>query len=279
MRAFLTDKLHGRVLLATGIVGLIAALAVGVGGWILAGGVVGALDETLASASRTLDGIDDTIGATLETVSRTGDAIETIENATRTTARTLETVDQLLGEAGEVATKDVADGLESAVQALPGLIQTGTVIDRSLRALRLLGVDYDPVVPLDEALTDMEQSLAPIPGKLRDQAVLLEAVRSHLADMTTEAGALAGDLLEVRLGLAEAGRVLAEASRNAERAAAAADDLESNLPAYARLAQWLAVAAAAALATPVLASLYVHLPSQSDARRRDLGVSGEPEQP
>ena len=261
-----------RVLIWVGVAGLIASLAVGVGGWIMAGSLTTTLNQTLIPASRTVEDVSVAIDATRLMVSRTTEAIENIENATRSSARTLNSVTELLGGVGEVAAGDIADGLDAAVEALPGLIETGRLIDRSLRALSLLGVDYAPAVPLDEALSDLEAALAPVPDKIRDQATLLEDVTSDMETISDDAGALAASLLEVRIGMLEADRVLIAAASNAQEAAAAAGNLQADVDAYGQLARWVAVAAALALASGALGPLLIGISKSSETALKEGSV-------
>jgi len=244
-----------------GMVGVIAAILVGIIGWVLAGRAVDSVNSTIEPFSRIVVDVADSISASQVLFDRTADAIESIESATRSAVRTTESVGDILTQTAELAGGDIADSLDSAVDTLPPLISTSRVIDGTMRALSLVGVDYDPDAPLDEALTDLETSLAPIPDQIRQQAALLAEVEGDLAGIAEDGRDLSAVLLETRLEMENARRLLTSASANAQAAVERIEDIESEVATYDTLARAAAVAAAVALlaaaSTPLLLGLYL----------------------
>lgn len=243
----------GKWLLAAGVLGAIAALVVGVVGWVLAGRVVATVENVITPTSGIVGDLADSIEASEVLFERTTEAIESIETASRSTVRTLGSVGAVIEETTEVASESVADSLETAVDTLPGLISTGRVIDNTMQALSFVGVDYDPDVPLDESLADLEASLAPLPDQIRDQVALLEDVQTDLADIADDGRELSGVLLEARLDMMAAERVLRSARANATAAAENIEEIEAGVDTYDTLARVVVVAAAVALLTASLA--------------------------
>lgn len=251
----------GRALTVVGAVGVVAALLVGVLGWVVAGRATTTLAETIEPFGRIVGDLADSISASQVLFDRTTEAIEGIESATRSAVRTTDSVTEVLTQTADLAGEDIADSLESAVDTLPALIDTSRVIDRTMRALSLVGVNYDPDVPLDQALTTMQVSLAPIPGQMRDQAALLEQVNTDLAEVAEAGRSLSGVLLETRLDMVDAARILSSAASNAESAVASIEAIQAEIPTYAALARTAVVVAAMALlaaaSAPLLLGLYL----------------------
>jgi len=241
------------------VFGLIAALVFAVAGWIVVGRVSQDLRETFDPLNDVVRDIAETIAASETLVGRTTDALSSIESATISTTRTIESVNELLGETAELAGNEIADSLETAVETLPGLTATAQVVDRTMRALSLIGVDYDPDQPLDEALADLETSLRPVPGQIRDQARLLQQARADIDRIVTEGDTLAAVLLEARIELTAAQQVLADTAANAADAAGGVTAITEALDGYAVMARVLVVVAALAIAagaaTPLLIGL------------------------
>lgn len=262
----------GKWLLAAGVLGAIASLAVGVVGWILAGRLVATVDNVVAPTSGIVGDLADSIEASELLFERTTEAIESIETASRSTVRTLTSVGEVLEETTEVAGEGVADSLDTAVDTLPGLISTGRVIDNTMRALSFAGVDYDPDLPLDESLADLEASLAPLPDQIREQVELLEDVEADLQDIADDGRELSAVLLEARLDMMAAERVLRSARANATAAAENIEEIEAGVDTYDTLARVVVVAASLALLAASLAPtlLGLHLLAQD----RDSGSSG-----
>jgi hypothetical protein len=200
-----------------------------------------------------------TVEASAVILSGTVDAIESIERATRSAARTLDSVSDLVGEAALLAGGGVADGLESAVETLPGLIDTARVIDRTMRALSLVGVSYDPDVPLDQSLSDLEQSLAPLPDQIRDQVGLLIEVQDDLIQISGDSEDLAVILEQTRSDMMAAESTLASAAASSARAAEEVAAIAADIDTYDTLARLIAVAAAIALAAGAMAPLLLGL--------------------
>lgn len=254
----------GRALLIIGTIGAIGALVAGVAGWIVSDRAVRTLEDTIEPMAGIVINVAETIDASKVMVSRTTEAIDSIERATRSTARTLESVGGIIDETAILVGEDLAEGLDSAVGTLPGLIDTSRVIDRTMRALSLVGVDYDPEIPLDESLTNLEQSLSPLPDQMRDQVSMLQAVGADVSQISADAGALAAVLLEARIDMMEAERILKSAAENAANAVASIETIEQDLSTYDTLGKVVVVAVTIALLAAASAPLLIGMHYRRD---------------
>jgi hypothetical protein len=270
-----TDRFRtGRVLVVVGVIGLIGSLIAGIVGWV----VVARAQETVAGSvvpvTRVVANISETIEASQVIVERTTETIESIENATRSTVRTLRSVGEVLGETASLAEGEVVDSLESAVDTLPGLISTGRIIDRTMRALSFVGVDYDPDLPLDVALAELQSSLAPLPDQVRRQVELLAEVQSDIDEIADDARELTGVLFETRLDMLDTEKVLASAARNAAAAADSAATIETEVERLGALGRVLVLAVTLALLaaslTPLVVGLYL---SRTSGQRSDQAAT------
>lgn len=262
IRLFTGDRGRvGRALTVAGACGIAAALVVGIVGWIFAGRATTTLTDTLDPFGRIVNDLADSISASQVLFDRTTEAIESIESATRSLVRATDSVAEVITQTADLAGGDIADSLESAVESLPGLVDTSRVIDRTMRALSFVGVDYNPEVPLDQSLAALQTSLEPIPGQIRDQAVLLEGVNTDLARVADDGRELSSVLLETRLDMADAARILDSAARNAETAAKRFEAVQAEVSTYTTLARTAVVAAAIALiaaaSAPLLLGFYL----------------------
>ena len=249
----------GRALVIVGAAGLVGSLVAALIGLVLVDRARESITITVDPVIRVVGDVTESIDASRVIVERTTDAIESIEAATRSTVRTMVSVRDVLDDTADLAGGGVADSLESAVGSLPGLVSTGRVLDRTMRALSLVGVDYDPEIPLDVALTDLETSLAPIPDQIRDQVDLIGSVGEDLDVIADDARALSAVLFESRLDMVDADRALSSALRNAESAVESLETVRADIGSYTALARVLVVAAAIALTTAALAPLLLGL--------------------
>lgn len=262
IRHFASDRARvGQALIVAGVCGIAAALLVGIVAWIFAGRATTTLSETLDPFGRIVNDLADSIAASQVLFDRTTEAIESIESSTRSLVRATDSVADVITQTADLAGGDIADSLESAVQSLPALVDTSRVIDRTMRALSFVGVDYNPEVPLDQSLAALQTSLQPIPGQIRDQALLLEGVNTDLARVADDGRELSGVLLETRLDMADAARIISSAARNAEAAAERFEAVQAEVSTYSTMARTAVVAAALALmaaaSAPLLLGLYL----------------------
>ncbi len=236
-----------RVLVVAGATGVVASLMFGIGGWIVASGVMSGSAASIRSAADVVEDAAVATEAAAVSVANMRAVVEEIENAARSGGRTLGTVEQLLTDISNQATADVARSLESTVDAMPGIIRTGLVIDRTLSALTLLGVDYDPAVPLDTALESIRDSLAPLPDEIREQSQLLDEAADDLAQIAESSGNLAASLLEIRIDLLEAEDIVDEAARGVDEMSTQFVELAEDFDTYRAWVPWLIAAASLAL--------------------------------
>lgn len=248
-----------RILVATGVVGLIASLTVGILGWMLAGRLTTAASELVDPMGRIAIDVANALDAGVVLVQQTTEAITGIEDAARSTGRALESATDAMDQASELLVGDIADSLQATVDTLPGLIDTASVIDTTMRALSLFGVDYDPDEPLDEALIDLQLSLTPIPGQIRGQAEVLGTLQTDIGRIGGDAGSLAAVLLETRISMSAVESIVDAAAADAAAAASAVESIRVEFDMIDTTILTMSLAAAIALAAAAAGPLLVGL--------------------
>lgn len=260
----------GRALFVVGVVGIASALVVGVAGWILASRASTHLTDGIEPLGDLVVNVSESVEATRVIVDRTIEAVEGIESATRSAGRSLDAVSGLIDSTSDVIGGDLAESLDSAVDTLPALVDTGRIIDGTMRTLSLVGVDYDPEAPLDESLASLEESLRPIPEQLRAQVEALEGVQTDIDVIVLDAGSLAATLFEARIDMTAARQVMASTGENVSRAADSIAAIEEDLATYAILSRVVVVAASLALLAAASGPLLVGMHFRRTAESGDL---------
>jgi hypothetical protein len=119
------------------------------------------------------------IGETIEAVDEVAlDTAASIEAASRSVDEASTTVDGAISGLDSLATlleEEIPATIESIQSSLPAAIQAANAIDRTLRALSLFGVDYNPREPFDESLSRINSALGSLPAEMQAQS---EAVRA-----------------------------------------------------------------------------------------------------
>lgn len=238
---------------------MVGAIVVGLAGWALSTRATSHATATIEPLSNLVADASEALEASQLIVTRSVEALDSIESATASSGQALASIGEVIGTTSEVIGGDVADGVESAVNALPAIIDTSRLIDRTMRALSLVGVDYDPDEPLDESLAGLEQSLRPLPEQLRAQVEALDAVRTDIDLIAVDADSLATTLEDARTDIVEAQAILDSASANVELATAGIDEVADDIDTYDLLAKVVVVAATFALVAAASAPLLIGL--------------------
>lgn len=223
--------LVGRVLVAAGAVGFVGALVASVVGLRL----LGSLDRSLADSVQVTAAAVDALAATVEVADElTREVASTLSDASLAAASAAggaEAAVEVLDSAADVTGEDVAGSLAAVEDALPALVDVAGVIDTTLGTLdRLpLGPTYDPAVPFDDAVREVQRQLDGVPETLVEEAELLRDGADELADVGRSARFLAEDLQELSTTLRDAGAVLDDVAETADEAARVFDQGTSGL--------------------------------------------------
>lgn len=210
----------------TAIVGSLVAVVVG---WMFIGTASTSVAETVEVTRRVLTNVGETTDVVDSVFDDVADSLRGVQTTLGETSLTLTRASVVTSNLVEVVTEDVPASVESVRAALPALIDTARVIDRTMRGLAFFGVDYDPAVPLDESLVEIDVRLAEIPELLSSQQETLEGVASDLGAFSSSTVEIAEDLGAIRVRLSQASAVLAEYGSISEESSVLLDDLERSV--------------------------------------------------
>lgn len=242
----------GALLQIVGLIGILLSLAFALVvpvGAVLAGR---AAQGYLAGAAKGARELGATVGLARSSLDAAALALEDSAGALRTVEGGLANADPLLGSVGDLLGDELPTTIESTRSALVNAQEGAAAMDRVLRALRLLGVDYDPEQPLDESLAETADSLAPLPASLEAVERDLDTSRRDLSEVTDELGKVREDLLILSGEIGEVGDSLVGYSGELIRAGEA---LEQAAQAAPRVG-WIAGGLLALFALTSLAGQY-----------------------
>lgn len=191
------------------IVLAIATIVAAIGGWVGLDIIEASLTiaPELQEAGEPSRGMVEALDETLDQV-RGG--LQTLESITDRVAASTGEASDVLDEVAALSTGRIPDTLTSLEEALPALIDTAAVIDSTMRTLSVLGVDYQPQVPLDEAFRDVQSQLEGLPESLSTQGQNLQALVEDLRTTGEETELLAGQIDTIERNLAETQLTLAD---------------------------------------------------------------------
>ncbi|MEX1038361.1 MAG: hypothetical protein WDZ96_05875 [Acidimicrobiia bacterium] len=172
--------------IAGGVTALVASIffAFAVGPWV----------ETLADSfevtAEGLQALDNTLAVVDESLVVVSDTMVGIDGVFTQTNVALGDISTVVLSSGRLLQTEIPGQIDSLQAAMDGLIDTANVVDGVLGALSFVGVDYDPEVPMDEALTDVNIQL----GELRDS---LSGYSANLFSLTVTLNRLRDELTVV----------------------------------------------------------------------------------
>lgn len=171
------------------------------------------LGDTLASLVESVDNVHAVMDESSDVLIAVEESLDSAQDATIDVTVLLTDTRPLVSETTEVIASDVPDAIEGIQTSMPSLIETAATVDETLRFLSKfeasipipfrdalsfgLGVDYDPNVPLDQALEDLNGNLDGIPENLRGLENDLTTANENLLLVRDDLSALADDLDEI----------------------------------------------------------------------------------
>lgn len=195
MKMMAPSPLVQRLITAGLAVGAVTGLVIGIGSPLILVTTGNIAQQSLSLVAASLDQLDTAADRVDLAISISSDTLAGVEEAVGDSSIELEAMARTGEDLGRVLTEEVPAALEAVRAALPGLEDSARVLDRTMRALRLVGVDYDAEVPLDEAVAGIDSSLATIPETLRSQSerfagtvVAMDALARQTGDVARQVG-------------------------------------------------------------------------------------------
>lgn len=206
-------------LISTGLaVGAATGLVIGVGSPLILVATGNIAQESLSLVGSSLDQLDTAADRVELAISTSLETLAGVEEAVGDSSVELEAMARTGEELGRVLTDEVPAALEAVRAALPGLEDSARVLDRTMRALSLVGVDYDAEVPLDQAVAGIDASLATIPETLRSQSERFDGTVEAMEALAIQTGDVArqvGEVGQAMSGLSETIDATRESSQRA----------------------------------------------------------------
>lgn len=235
------------------MVALVGTVAAGFLGWRLIGLPIEQFDRISVTTSHALAELSDDLDGAAETIARVQTGLATTGGLLGASAEEMDQVQATLSDTAAALETDISDSLAGVAQALPALIATTSVLESTLLSLSFLGVEYAPEVPLNSALTGLEQSLSPLPDQLRNEGELLGSLAIDTAMLSGQASELGDAVVALAEDLAGTESLLVDVGRSAEAIREQIETERAQLPLLERRARVVLVIFGSALAITQLA--------------------------
>ena len=171
------------------------------------------LGESLTPLIESVDNLHAIMDESNDVLVGVEESLDSVQDTTVDVTLLLTDTRPLVSETTEVIASDVPDAIEGIQTSMPSLIETAATVDETLKFLSNfqasipipfrdalsfgLGIDYDPEIPLDQALEDLGGNLDGIPENLRGLEEDLTTANDNLLVVRDDLSALADDLYEI----------------------------------------------------------------------------------
>lgn len=158
--------------------------------------------SSISVSHSALDAIGQTIDAVDEVAAGTAASLDSTSDSVASASATLDGAVTTLEGVADFLERGLPETLESIQASMPAAIQTANAVDGTLRALSLVGVDYDPEEPFGESLSRVNTALSTLPAEIRVQSESLRLLIPSAEQLATDTEGLATSMEDVERGLA-----------------------------------------------------------------------------
>jgi len=181
------------------------------------------LDANLSVVTQNIEVVNALLTEITDVMDKVDQALSTIETSTIDAGISLKESRPIIDETSQIITQDVPLALDEVQSSMPGVLEAAAMIDQTLALLSSfqfsipnpfgadlelnLGIDYDPLVTLEDALANLSGHIEGIPDGMRglegdlvtadinmsvmsenliDVAFGLDSIREQLADINPE---------------------------------------------------------------------------------------------
>ncbi|MDM8520170.1 hypothetical protein QUF64_08990 [Anaerolineales bacterium HSG6] len=213
------QRLFGILLILLGLSGLLISLCGFYFGYNTIDYIEEAVTQTLKATTQSIDNVSEALELTQASLMAFEDSLGSVEKTIRSANRTLGDSDSLLTEITRIISLEIPTGIEALQRTIPSLAQAAGAIDNTLTTLndfevnkeiigfRLqydLGIDYDPNVPLEEAVLEIGLNLNNLSEDFRGLEPHLDQTNQNIRQFNRSLTEISRDLQQVRGKLGQA---------------------------------------------------------------------------
>ncbi len=189
------------------------------------------INETAATTQKALSVADQALQDATSTITVLSGSIASLSNSIGGAQGALTSVTQLVKS-------DLPDTIGKAQTALASAASTAKVVDNFLSGISrisFLNINYNPEVPLDQAITNIGDSLNNLPGALTKIGSDLDNVNGSLPAIEKAVNGLGTTIGGITTTLNKAQVVIKEYAAQLDRATVAVQQISDGVPTYVTL--------------------------------------------
>jgi methyl-accepting chemotaxis protein len=235
-------RITGSLMIIAAIVSLLVSAIFLVGIWRLRQPVTARLVEILDLLYATTATMADSLSLVENTVISLTDASETISQSSLAIADTIDGAGNMTDSFARLLGDELTTTITDTQTAILSAQASAVVIDNILSGLAsipLLGFDYNPPVPLNQALGNISDTLSPIPTSLEQIQGDLESTSTNLLGLQEDLQLINLNLRNIVITLTEAQTVIDEYQQEIEALKTRLEHSRTAAPDWILIAAWL----------------------------------------
>lgn len=165
-----------------------------------------------------------------------------MNDATNAFSQTVQSTSQFMDSAGIFIGDNLLSTITSTQTALGSAQASATVIDNLLSTLSkipLIGISYNPAVPLNEALGDVSSSLDPLQTTLKDFQINLTGTRSNMQSFSSQISVLNQNIQTIQRNLDQALVTITQYRDQITLLQKLTREAINNLPKWTNIVAWI----------------------------------------
>ena len=237
-----SKKVFGVVMILLSAIGFLLSIFFVVEIWRYRQPVTSQLESGLQVSSGILQTTDDGLVVINQVVKNVYTSTQTLNDATIVLGQAMTSTIQFMGTAGTLVGEDLVNTITNTQSALDSAQASAVVIDdvlTGLSKLPLVGITYQPTVPLNTALGNVSASLDPVQQSLKQFQGDLLATQTDMQQVGNQIMGLDNQILTINQNLAQAEITIADYRLQVSRLISSIDKAQSLLPTWITTAAWI----------------------------------------
>jgi ABC-type transporter Mla subunit MlaD len=237
-----SKKVLGVVLVCTSAIGFLLSIFLLFQVWHYRQPVTEKLQSGLDHASSILQTTDDALAVIDQVVNNVLTSTLYIDEATSALAQTMQSTSSFMDSAGTFVGEDLISTITNTQTALSSAQASAVVIDNILSSISnipLIGINYDPKLPLNQALGQVSASLDPVQESLKNFQTNLNSTQANLQELTGQISTLDKKITTINTNLVQAQTTIYRYRAQVNSLISSVDKAKASLPAWITSIAWL----------------------------------------
>lgn len=168
-----------------------------------------------------------------------------LDDATNALAQTMQSTSQFMDSASTFVGEDLINTITNTQTALNSAQSSAGVVDNILSTLSkipLIGINYNPPIPLNKALGEVSTSLDPVQSSLKSFQDNLDSTQVNILTLNEQISTLSQKITSINKNLLQAETTIDNYRSQVESLESSVANVKANIPDWITLVAWLLTA-------------------------------------